>query len=712
MKKRNNKKAPNVKNKKRMLFLLLGFCIVTIGLIIRLGYIQILQGNDLKKQALEQWARDITINAKRGTIYDAKGKKLAVSINTDTVICFPQDVMKASTKKGTAINDNIQTDSKILQIINSISNIIRNKKPIKQQSEENKIDVKTPEEIAETLSNILEMDYEEVYEKITKNSKYVIVKKWITREQVEQIREADLSGINIIDDTKRVYPYENFASYILGFTSVDQEGLYGIESTYNKYLTGVSGRWVVNTDGNGRELPYGFDEYYEPQNGLSVVLTLDETIQHFAEKAAERAYVDNNALKATVLVMDPNSGDILAMSSKPDYDPNNPREPLDETKKQEWENLSSQELQKEWFDMWRNPIVNDIYEPGSTFKLVTTAIALEENKTSMDHTYYCDGYVREVKSYKPIKCWRYYNPHGSQTLAEALQNSCNDALARIGLDIGKDLFYKYLKALGFGEKTGIDLNGEASGIVNHPSYMKDVNVVTQSFGQGISVTPLQLVNAVSAIVNGGNLMEPRIVKELIDEEGNVIEEFEPVIKRKVFSEETTKDMLDIMESVVTEGSGKNAYIPGYSVGGKTGTAQKVIDGKYAEGKYVTSFIAAAPTYDPKLVVLMTIDEPTGGSYYGSIIAAPLVGEIINETLKYMDVEPQYTEQELGLIEKSYVEVPEVRGKTIEEASKLLSKIGLDHNITLDIDSNTIVKDQFPQPGTEVLKDSLITLMMN
>lgn len=711
MHKRNKQlKNPNLKSKKRILFLLFVFFAITLGLIIRLGYIQIIWGNDLKREALEQWARDITINAKRGIIYDTSGKKLAVSIDTDTVICFPPDVMKTVNKSKINTEEN---ESIIINFFSKISELIGGDND-QQVEDTNKTEIenKTPEQIAATLAEILDLEYEDVYKKITSNSKYVIVKRWISREQVTQIRAAELNGVNIIDDTKRVYPYGNFAPYILGFTSVDQEGLYGIERTYDEYLTGVPGRKVVNMDGNGRKLPFGFDKYFEPEKGLNVVLTVDETIQHFAEKAAQKAYVDNKAIRATVLVMEPNTGDILAMTSKPDYDPNDPRNPLDENLVPEWESLTPEELQKEWFDMWRNPSVNDIYEPGSTFKLITTAIALEENKASLDSTYYCDGYVTQVDSYKPIKCWRYYNPHGQQTLKEALQNSCNDALAKIGLDIGKDTFYEYLKALGFGEKTGIDLNGEAYGIVNKPAYMRDVNVVTQSFGQGISITPLQLVTAVSAIVNGGELMEPRIVRQLLDEDGNIVEEFEPIVRRKVFSEITSNNMRDIMESVVSEGSGKRAYIAGYSVGGKTGTAQKVIDSKYADGRYITSFIATAPTFDPKVVVLLIIDEPSNGSYYGGVIAAPLVGEIINDTLKYLDIEPQYTEEELGVIKKSCVNVPDVKGLTLEEASKTLEKIGLTHNITLDIDAETIVVDQFPQPGLEVTKGSLITLMLN
>jgi len=399
------------------------------------------------------------------------------------------------------------------------------------------------------------------------------------------------------------------------------------------------------------------------------------------------------------------------MASKPSYDPNNPRLPYDESMKNKWTGLDGQDLQNEWYDLWRNISVNDIYEPGSTFKLLTAAIALEENKASINSTYYCDGYVDGIISETKIKCWRYYNPHGEQTLAEALQNSCNDALADIGLAIGKDTFYKYNNALGFGQRTNIELNGEAFGIVNSPEIMRDVNLVTQAFGQGISVTPVQLVTAVASLSNGGNLVKPRLVKQLVDNGGNIVHENPVEIVRKVFSEETCNDMMEVMESVVSQGAGISAYIPGYSVGGKTGTAQKVINGKYSEDLYVTSFIATAPTFDPEIVVLLIIDEPKD-SYYGSVVAAPVVGAVIEETLKYMNVQPVYTEDEIIKLEKSYVQVPNVVGMTLKDASYELDRIGLKHNITLDVEEDIIVKDQYPKEGTEVIKGSVITIMLN
>ena len=700
------KSTTNLQNKRRMLFFLVCFFLVTIALVVRLGYIQLIKGEEYRKQAMENWSRDITISAKRGTIYDAKGKKLAVSVNSSTVTCFPADVKK-SVKSAIDNNDN-EEDSSLTKILKKL-----NKTMFTEETAADSIPVntKTPEETAQILSEILEMDYEEVLKKITSDYNYVVLKKWINDEQAQKIREQELSGINIIEDNKRVYPYGNFAPYVLGFTNIDQNGLYGVEATYNDYLTGIPGRTVVNTDAYGRELPFGYNEYYESQDGLGVVLAIDEVIQHYAESAAQKVMTDYNAKRATILVMDPNTGDVLAMASKPDYDPNDPKMPIDENIRSEWETLPDKELQNAWFDMWRNPAVNDIYEPGSTFKLITTATALEENAASLNSTYFCDGFVRQIKG-ENIRCWRYYRPHGQQTLSEAIQNSCNDALAQIGLDIGKEAFYKYLKAFGFEEQSGIMLNGEALGLVKEPENMKDVDVVTQAFGQGIAITPIQLITAVSAISNGGNLMEPRIVKQLIDEDGNIIRNFDTVIRRKVISNETSKIMLQIMKDSAEAGT-KQAYRAGYRIGGKSGTAQKVIDGRYIDGKFISSFIGVAPVDNPRAVVMVMVDEPDQNiGYYGSIVAGPVAADLLENILKYYDVEPVYTEEELGHVEQQMVTVPNLLGLTIAEATDLLIKTGLESNITIEVDAEKVVKSQFPKAGEEVVRKSMVTLVLN
>ena len=695
-------KRPNLKIRKRIIFLMFLFFIIIIGLIVRLGYIQLIKGEEYKKEAYEQWSRDITLNPVRGVIYDSKGKKLGMSISSDTVVCWPEDVKKLEIDySDIAINEENLFEEFFMKLIN----------PDYEEKEvviEEPVNKQTPEKIAKTLAEILDMDEEKIFEMITSDENYVTIKRWITIEQAKKIKEANLTGISLIEDSKRVYPYGEFLAHVLGFTNIDQVGMYGIESVYNTELQGIPSRRIVNTDSKGRVLPYGYEEYFEGEEGLNVVLTIDETIQHFAEDALEKGFKDNNAESANIIIINPNTGERLAMAGLPEYNPNDPRNLPDNIKSEDY---SQEELQNIWFKYWRNSVVNDIYEPGSTFKVITAAIALEENKIDLNTNFHCDGYVTQIESNHTIKCWRYYNPHGDQNLFEALQNSCNDALAEIGLAIGKETFYEYIKALGFGEKTNIELNGEAVGIINTPENMKDVNLVTQSFGQGISVTQLQLASALSAVSNGGDLYEPHLIKSLIDQKGNIVMEKKPKLVRKVFSEDTSEKMLKAMESVVSEGSGRSAYVPGYSVGGKTGTAQKVIDGKYVDGKYITSFVAVAPTYDPEILILMSIDEPKE-SYYASTIVAPLIGEIIENTMQYLNLEPHYDEEELEKIEKSYVQVPELEGLTIKEASELLTNLGLKHNITMEISEDTLVKKQYPEAGTEVLQNSMITLILN
>lgn len=653
---------PSSSTKKRLLFAFLMVVALSFALIIRLGFIQIVQGEELKKGALEQWTKSIEIKAKRGTIYDRNGKELAISVSSHTVWASPADI-------------------------------------------------KNPEETAKKVAEVLELDEKEVYEKITKKVNVIKIKQWITMEETKKLRELNLSGIEIVDDNKRFYPYGAFASYILGFTDIDNNGLYGIERTYDKYLSGASGRWVKIEDARGVEMPYGGEKVYEPENGLNVVLTIDETIQHFAEKAAKEALERTKAKNVAILVMEPKTGDILALANLPQYDPNNPREPLDPELKAQWKNLTQEELEKEWYDMWRNFSINDSYEPGSTFKLIVSAAALEEGAVNVDTHFYCGGFVRDIPGVV-LKCARWYNPHGSQNFKEALENSCNVAFVDVGRRLGKEKLYEYIKAFGFGEPTGIELTGEQGGIIPASTdVIKEVNLATMSYGHGIAVTPIQLLTAVSAIANGGKLMVPRVVSKLVDNEGNVVKTIEPVVKRQVISESTAKTLLELMEGVVSEGTGSNAYVPGYRVAGKTGTAQKIIDGRYAPGKYIGSFVAVAPADDPKIAVLVIVDEPQG-VYYGGSVAAPVAGDLIEETLNYLDVPPKYTEEEKEKYENTQI-VPDVRNKKIEEAGKILTELGFRYTTeSYDFSENSIVIEQFPLPGTEVTLGSIVDLYLD
>lgn len=654
---------PSYSSKKRLVFALVMVMILYVALIGRLGFLQIVKGEELKKGALEQWTKGITIKSKRGIIYDRNGKKLAMSVSASTVWASPPDI-------------------------------------------------KDPEKTAKEVARILNLDEDYVYQKITKKVGIEKIKQWITNEEAQELRKLKLPGIEIVDDNKRYYPYGNFAAHVLGFTNIDNNGLEGLEFTYDAYLTGTPGKWVKTTDAASRQLPFGDEKIYEASDGLSIVTTIDETIQHFVEKAAEKALTVNKAKRVTIIAMDPMTGDILALTNKPDYDPNNPREPLDEGLKESWANLSQDELLEKWYEMWRNGAISDVYEPGSTFKIITAAAALEENIATPNSHYYCNGFVRDIKGVV-LRCAQWYNPHGDQTLVEALNNSCNVAFVSLGRQVGKELLLKYIKAFGFGENTGIDLNGEQAGIVPQSAEnIKEVNLATMSYGHGIAVTPLQLINAACAIANGGNLIEPRLVKELIDSEGNVVKTFEPVVKRKVISESTSKTMLEMMEEVVRDGTGAKAYIPGMRVGGKTGTAQKIIDGRYAQGKYIASFVAVAPVDDPKIALLVVIDEPSAGQYYGGTIAAPVAKEILEDTLNYLEVTPIYTEEEKKMMTET-VKVPDVRNMKIGDAGKTLTEIGLRYTTEyLSLTSDSVVIDQFPLPDTEVQKGSIVDLYLN
>lgn len=654
--------VPSNASRKRLLFVLLMTVLAILVLIIRLGYIQIVRGEELKKGALEQWTKGIYINAKRGTIYDRNGKKLAISISSHTVWASPAD-----------IEDPVNTAKKVAEVLN--------------------------------------LDETQVYEKLIKDTNVIKIKQWISMDETKELRNLKLSGIEIVDDNKRFYPYGEFASHILGFTDIDNNGLYGIEKTFDKYLSGTQGMWVKSEDARGVEMPYGGEKIYDPEDGLNVVLTLDETIQHFAEKYAKKALTETKAENVSIIVMEPQTGDILAMTNMPQYDPNNPREPLDEQTKKEWENLPQEELQKKWYDMWRTFSINDSYEPGSTFKVIVSAAALEENAVQLDTPFYCDGFVTDIPG-AVLKCARWYNPHGHQTFEEGLYNSCNVVFVDVGRRLGKEKLYEYIKAFGFGEKTGIELTGEQAGIIPvSTDVIKEVNLATMSYGHGIAVTPIQLITAVSAIANGGKLMTPRLVSKLVDSEGNVVKTYEPEMKRQVISESTAKTLLKLMEGVVSEGTGSNAYVPGYRVAGKTGTAQKIVDGRYAPGKYIGSFVAIAPADDPKIAVLVIVDEPEG-IYYGGSVAAPVAGKLIDETLNYMEVEKKFTEEEKEKYEYTEV-VPDVRNLTIGEAGKALTQLGFRYTTeSNNIEEDSVVIEQFPQAGTEVTKGSIIDLYLD
>lgn len=612
------------KVKKRLAILLLITSIAYIALIFRLGWLQIIKGEELQKKALLQWTKEIPVEPKRGTIFDRNGKELAISASADTIIAYPPEI-------------------------------------------------EDPQTAAEALADILEMNKDTILELITKKKSSVYIKRKVDSDQSKKVRELGLKGISFTQESKRYYPDRNLASHILGFVGIDNQGLAGIEYYYDKYIRGYPGRIVSETDALSRELPFGAQDFIPPKDGFNLILTIDKVIQHFAERELEKAIKKHNAKKGSVLVMSPKTGEILALVNKPDFDPN------------EYTNYSS--------ETWKNIAISDIYEPGSTFKVITAAAALEERVVSPDTQYYDSGSI--VVSGVRIKCWR-HGGHGSQTFTQVVQNSCNPGFVDVGMKLGKEKFVKYIEAFGFGQPLGIDFPGEGKGLFN-PSKIGPVELATISFGQGISVTPLQLLTAICAVANDGKLMQPFLVKKIADNNGDVIHEFNPKIIRHVISENTSREMREILESVVTNGTGGSAKIDGYKVAGKTGTSEK-----YVDGKYISSFIGFAPADDPEVAILVVLDEPQG-VYYGGQTAGPTFKQIMEDTLKYLGVEPEKEEDE-----SRNIKVPNVTNLYVQEACSALIKSGLNYTIK---GSGLIVAEQYPAPGTLVVPTDQIELTL-
>lgn len=655
------------KQRKRIIFLLAAAIVIFFALLVRVAWLQIVRGEELSSAAREQQTSDNAISPARGLIYDRNMKILANNLSVETISITPKNVRQNSKQ--------------------------------------------TAEQIAAKLAEILELDKETVLEKINKQSNFEYIKKKVEKDQADAVRayieEYRLDGIRFAEDTKRYYPYGNFASQVIGFTGSDNTGLEGIEMVYDEQLKGVPGRIVSANKTAGLEIPDNYESYYEAQNGKSVVLTIDETIQHFTEKHLETARVENQLEEgAAAIVMNVKTGEILAMATKPDYDLNEPfavtaavEERYPEIN-EELEKLEGSEYNAKLTEVTqflrRNKAVVDSYEPGSTFKIAVASMALEENVVGLNDHFFCSGAIKVAD--RTISCAN-RNGHGAQTFVQGVQNSCNPVFIEVGARVGRETFMKYVKGFGFREKTGIELPGETDGIFHSAENFKEIDLATSSFGQSFNVTPLQMVTMVAAVANGGKLMKPYLVKQLVDENGNVIEDHKPQVVRQVISEETSKTMCKILESVVSEGGGKNAYLAGYRVAGKTGTSEKQPRGN---GKYVASFVGFAPADDPEIVCLVILDQPpAGATYYGGLIAAPVVKNILEESLQYLGVEPEYTQKEMEMID---ITVPDVTGKTRKEAEAILKEEGV--NITFRGEGD-IVLDQVPKAYSKLARNSKV-----
>lgn len=645
--------------------LVIGFTIVCVAmsvLFVKVGYIQVVHGTEYSKLAVEQQTKDMPISAKRGSILDRNGEELAAS-----AVCYSVWVRPAQVKSGS-------TEEKRELSVNKC---------------------------VDTLSEILGMDKEEVRTLVTKEQSLVKVAKYLDKETADRIREAGITGVEIAEDVKRHYPLGDFASQVLGSVTDDNNGLAGIELRYNQYLSGVSGRWIKNTDRNGNRLSYGVEKYYQAEDGLNVVLTIDEIIQHYAEKSIDTVQQATDADKVMCLVMDPKTGDILAMAITPGYDPNNPRVPLDENEAAYVESLPDDQKLEYWNQMWRNPIVSDVYEPGSTSKLLTTAMALEEGVTSLNDRFVCKHSYNVSGTI--LNCWR-AQAHGEENLVQAVGNSCNPVFIQLAQRLGIQKFYEYLGLFGMTERSGIDYPGEAYPIIQNINTAGPVGLATMSYGQGIAVNMVQQLTAICSLGNGGKLMQPRLVKALTDSDGNVVQEFDTVEVRQVVSEKTASEMCLIMESVVSEGGGGAAKIPGYRIGGKTGTANKAAAGGYSEETY-SSFVGMAPMDDPQIAILVVVDNPKGIKF-GSTTAAPGAKAVLEDTLRYLQIEPQYTQEETDQINSKMSVVPDVTNTSFSTAIGMLGGASLNYIVSPAFteeegESDFMVVDQYPKAGEKL-----------
>ena len=657
------------RNKKRI--------IITFGILIglmlllsfRLAWIQVVKAEEYSEMATNQQTSDIPLEAKRGSIYDRNGEELATSAACYTVWARPAQ-----------IKETYATGSKL-------------------------------QEVSSRLAVVLKMDAGEIEEKLTKDQALIKIAKYLSKDEAEKVKKLEITGVDIAENTKRYYPLGNFASQLLGSVNDDNEGRSGVELQYDEYLSGVAGRWIKNTDLNGNTLSYGEEKYYQAEDGLNVVLTVDEVLQHYAENAIADGMKETKAKSILCLVMDPKTGDILAMASNPGFDPNHPLEPDKKTEKAAFEKLSDKEQTDYLNKMWINPMISDTYEPGSTFKLVTTSSALEEGVTSLNHTYTCNVGYKVPGTNVTLHCWSPV-PHGTETLKEAVGNSCNPVQIQLGLALGEDTYYDYLEMFGItaDSKTGIDLPGEGSAILSAKENIGPVELATMSYGQGVAITPIQLVTAVCAIGNDGVLMQPRVVKELTDSKGDTVKTFETKEIRKVISKKTAEEMKEIMEYVVSEGGGGNAKIAGYRIGGKTGTADKPDEtGGYGSDTW-SSFIGMAPMDDPEFVVLVVVDSPQGVQF-GSSTAAPVAKDFMENALPYLGINPKYTEEEEKELKSEYVYVPDVTGKSYSDAIGILGSYSLEYKVTPKTSSKKDfrVVDQYPKAGKRMKKGGKVYL---
>jgi stage V sporulation protein D (sporulation-specific penicillin-binding protein) len=628
--------------RKRIITLFLLFAVGFFALGFRIFWVQFVRGDELSEKAMQNRMRDVPVESKRGIIYDRNGKELAISISADSIYAIPAEVMASGQEKV----------------------------------------------VAQKLAEVLDMDQQALLERISKPSSFEWIKRQVEPEKSAAIRDMDLPGIDMTEESRRYYPQGTLASHVLGIAGMDNTGLEGIDFYYNELVGGTPGRIVIEHDAANRPIPEATHKYIAPVDGANLILTIDETIQYITERELDKVFKEREPKAAAAIVMDPSTGEILALANRPAFDPNNYGDYPDANR--------------------RNWCINDAYEPGSTMKITTAAMALEEKIVNENTKFYCPGYIKVGK--ETIGCPD-RRAHGDQTFSGIVENSCNVGFVEVGLELGLSRYFNYVEKFGFGKKTGIDLPGEASGILVNKKNAKQIDLGTMAMGQANAVTAIQLASAVATVANNGQKMQPHLVKQVINRQGEIIQENKPTVLEQVISEDSADRLCLILESEVVNGTGKNAYIEGYRCAGKTGTAQKIAPtGGYMANEFVASFVGFAPAHDPRLVCLVVVDAPKGYPYYGGWVAAPAFREIIKDSLRYLE-EPIYENGDgEGHSEKQeQVVTPDVVNLPLSEAISAIGQRMLQVKVEGD---GEIVWQQTPVAGSKINKGSQVIIHMS
>ena len=640
--------------KKKLIFVMSAIVFCLIFLLGRVFYIQAFRGEELQLRAYQQQTRDRLITPDRGNIYDRNMTGLAVT-----------------------------------QTVSSVS-VIR-------------AQIEDAQFVAQTLSNMLGLDFDYVYEKVNRRVALERIKTQVDKDLADQIRALRIPGIIVDEDVQRVYPFYGLAASVIGFVGRDNQGIVGLEAKYDEYLRGQPGKILTETDARGRLFMDSEIIRIAPDPGYNLVLTIDAVIQQFAEQMIASAVEAKSATRGAIILMNPQTGAILAMANEPTFDLNDPFTINSDELAALWHTFTSEEQMDYLNQMWRNFTINDTYEPGSTFKIVTSAAGLEQGLITPESRFSCGGY--KVIGGRQIRCWRYPRNHGGLSFIEGVQNSCNPVFMEIGEMLGAELFYEYLARFGLKSKTGIDLPGEAVAIMHPLENVGSVDLAIMAFGQSFQITPLQLLRASATTINGGHLVTPHVGYKIIDNDGNIIRELSPDLGEQIISAETSLILKEILESVVYVGTGNRTYIPGYRIGGKTATSQKLPRGS---GRYISSFMAFAPAEDAQVIALVLIDEPQG-VYYGGQVAGPVMKQLLANVLPYLQIEPIFNDEELAIKGVGQVSVPDFANQRLNTAQSTLRTLGLDYEL---FGAGDRVINQFPIPGELVNQGTKVILYVD